>query len=162
MFRLNRKFVWFAALCLILGTMACGPEEENGSGTNGDGDGDGGSGDQSQQEDDWNPQFIEIAEITHATCAIPACHGEPSGNTGLEFGGNGEAVELSTIQALFENHTSENGRDLVVPGDADSSDLYLVLVSDDPDEFMPRGLNPLSDAQIALVRGWIDDGASYE
>lgn len=161
MFRLNRKFVWFAALCLVLGTLACGPEEDTGSGTPGDGDG--GSGDQSQQEeDDWNPQFIEIAEITHATCAIPACHGEPSGNTPLEFGGNGDAVSLSTIQGIFESHTSENGRDLVVPGDAESSDLYQVLVSDDPDEFMPQGLDPLSDAQIALVRGWIDDGANYD
>lgn len=51
----------------------------------------------------------------------------------------------------------------VEKGDAESSRLYEVLVTDDPDELMPPPdeKNPLSAAQIARIREWIDAGAEW-
>ncbi|MCP5541733.1 MAG: DUF1553 domain-containing protein [Akkermansiaceae bacterium] len=51
-----------------------------------------------------------------------------------------------------------------VPGDAGASELIARLFSDDPDEVMPppdKG-EPLSDAQKAALKAWIEQGAEYQ
>jgi mono/diheme cytochrome c family protein len=53
----------------------------------------------------------------------------------------------------------------ITPGDAAKSKLLARLTSDDPDERMPpadSNKEPLSDAQIELVRRWVDEGAPFE
>ena len=53
----------------------------------------------------------------------------------------------------------------IVPGDPDASLLWQRVTSDDPDEVMPTPESHkarLSDAELALVRRWIAEGAPYE
>jgi hypothetical protein len=52
----------------------------------------------------------------------------------------------------------------IVPGDAKESDVYARLTSDDPDERMPPpdSNKTLTEAEIELIRCWIDGGAKYE
>ncbi|MFK8114151.1 MAG: PSD1 and planctomycete cytochrome C domain-containing protein [Rubripirellula sp.] len=54
--------------------------------------------------------------------------------------------------------------DVIVVGDAEGSEAYRRLISDDPDQRMPPpGSNKnLSEREIALIREWIDSGAKYE
>ena len=51
----------------------------------------------------------------------------------------------------------------VEPGDAEESDLYLVLVSDDEEELMPPPEDgiPMTETQIELVKTWINQGADW-
>ena len=53
----------------------------------------------------------------------------------------------------------------IVPGDAAASDLWKRINDHDPDRVMPTpesGKRPLSDGEKALLRRWIEEGASYE
>ncbi len=68
----------------------------------------------------------------------------------------------------FRMDDSEDALAYVEPGDAEDSDLYLVLVSDDEEEIMPPAedddgnpLTPLSETQITLVKTWINQGADW-
>ncbi|MFK7768300.1 MAG: c-type cytochrome domain-containing protein [Mariniblastus sp.] len=51
----------------------------------------------------------------------------------------------------------------IEPGEPDESDLYASLISDDEEELMPPPgeENPLSAAQISLVKTWIEQGADW-
>ncbi len=83
------------------------------------------------------------------------------------------------IKPIFENHCmschgSEDPQetelyanymmlDFIEPEDADSSELYEYLTTDG-DEIMPptSAKNPLTSAQLALVRIWINNGAPWD
>ncbi|QDU54589.1 c-type cytochrome domain-containing protein [Aeoliella mucimassa] len=80
-----------------------------------------------------------------------SCHGESKG-----LG----RVRLHTAEAIAES--SEAHSDLLTAGKPDESELYerLVLPADNPKR-MPKGGDPLSEKQIALVKQWITEGASY-
>lgn len=69
-------------------------------------------------------------------------------------------VRLDTRQGLFEG---DEGAIPVVPGDPDMSLLLEVceLPEDDPD-LMPEGGPPLSAKELALLRSWIEQGATWE
>jgi uncharacterized membrane protein len=48
----------------------------------------------------------------------------------------------------------------VNPGSPNNSDLYEVLIDNDPDDRMPRPpLNPLTQEQVQVIRQWIQQGA---
>jgi len=49
----------------------------------------------------------------------------------------------------------------ILPGKGGDSLLVKLLISDDPDERMPRKGAPLTAAQIGLIRAWIDQGAVW-
>jgi len=51
---------------------------------------------------------------------------------------------------------------VIVPGDANKSELIQRISSHDPDERMPPKGDPLSAEQIAKLTAWIKDGANYE
>lgn len=162
----NRVLAALAASCLVVATLGCGEEPEtngnqsnNGNQTNGNQ-----TDNQNSNLEDWNPQFVEIAEIVQGTCALPTCHGaDPSGNTDMLFGGNQTDVSFEAIRDVFENYQADSGRALVAPGDSGESELYLAVTSDNPDILMPPyPVEPLSQAQVELIRSWIDDGANYE
>lgn len=72
----------------------------------------------------------------------------------------GETVE-SGLRADFGSLLLEGGDRgaAIVPGDAAKSPLYLVLIGQGDVAQMPFELPKFSDAQIALVKNWIDQGA---
>ncbi|MEI7460873.1 MAG: PSD1 and planctomycete cytochrome C domain-containing protein [Pirellula sp.] len=58
-----------------------------------------------------------------------------------------------------------DGHHVIKPGDLDSSELWLRLISDDSSLHMPppdSGKKPLTDEQRDLIRRWILQGANYE
>jgi uncharacterized membrane protein len=57
----------------------------------------------------------------------------------------------------------ETALDYIIAGNAEESDFFKYLVSEDEDELMPPpdAENPLSQQQITLVRSWIDEGAKW-
>jgi hypothetical protein len=54
------------------------------------------------------------------------------------------------------------GHHAIVPGKPDQSELVHRITSTDPDYRMPHRLAPLSAAQIATLKEWIQQGAPYE
>ena len=77
------------------------------------------------------------------------CHGEASQLSGLDLRSREGAVEGGTRGPAL------------VPGRAEDSRIYRVLAGlDDPP--MPMGGDPLSDAEVAAVRAWIDGGAHWD
>ncbi len=50
----------------------------------------------------------------------------------------------------------------LTPGKPDASTLYTRLASHDEDERMPQKDDPLPEAQIALFRRWIEEGAKFD
>jgi mono/diheme cytochrome c family protein len=58
---------------------------------------------------------------------------------------------------------AESGERAVVPGKPDESELLRRVASDDPQERMPpvKDGKPLSAAEIAKLRAWVAEGASY-
>ncbi|MEQ1826607.1 MAG: DUF1549 domain-containing protein, partial [Pirellula sp.] len=55
----------------------------------------------------------------------------------------------------------ESGDKAIVPGNSHASLLMTRIRSQDPDERMPPGERGLSDEQIRLLEGWIQDGAAW-
>jgi hypothetical protein len=63
----------------------------------------------------------------------------------------------------FEHATADRrGGPAIVPGDAAASPLLARVSAQDPDERMPPEGEPLSAAEIDVLRRWIDEGASYD
>jgi hypothetical protein len=76
------------------------------------------------------------------------CHGGISG------------VRLNNYNNVMNSVGSQYGRTIVTPGDADGSVLYDKLLPNPQfGSRMPQG-GSLSDAQITLVRDWINQGAN--
>jgi len=59
---------------------------------------------------------------------------------------------------------AESGEPAIVPGKPDASELVKRIVSQDPDEQMPPATAkmPLTGAQKAVLRRWVEAGANYE
>ncbi|MGZ8939293.1 MAG: DUF1549 domain-containing protein, partial [Limisphaerales bacterium] len=59
---------------------------------------------------------------------------------------------------------SKNGTYIIKPGDPAASELYKRLTTSDPDEKMPPADSHLTvtTAEIALIRQWIEEGATWE
>ncbi len=59
---------------------------------------------------------------------------------------------------------ADSGTPPIVPGDAESSEIYLRMVIDDEDLRMPPADSgkQLSEEQIELIRRWIDQGAAWQ
>src|SRR5262245_24898013 len=55
----------------------------------------------------------------------------------------------------------KSGKPAIVPGDSKSSEVMLRVTSSDADERMPPKGEPLNEQQIADLRAWIDQGASW-
>ena len=99
---------------------------------------------------DFNDQ---IRPLLSDRCFV--CHG---------FDGNTREANLrldTPEGALTEN---KHGITPIVPGDPLDSEVWLRIISEDPDEVMPPpdSLRQLSDADKALIKRWIEQGAEYE
>ena len=100
---------------------------------------------------DTRPETADyiIEAILVPYCGRGGCHSSATEARNLAF---------DTIpSALSALGTSQRGQRLVVKGDAQASRLYTVLV--DTSRPMPPD-QPLSDADIDLIKRWIDDGAA--
>lgn len=104
---------------------------------------------------------------------------EPGLRAQEEGAADGKVGFVPQIQQIFEQHCischgptkSESFRiddpedvmGYIEPGDSDASQLYESLISDDEEVLMPPPgeNNPLSRAQIRLVRDWIRQGAVW-
>jgi hypothetical protein len=89
----------------------------------------------------------DVRPILEARCY--ACHGEHRRKGGLRLDHKANAFAGSSFGKVIE------------PGDAAKSALVQRIASTDPDERMPLGKEPLGAAEIALLRAWIDQGASW-
>ena len=88
----------------------------------------------------------QIQPIFNASCV--SCHGGTSG------------VYLDSHAATMASTGSRYGTKIVVPGNAAASPLYDKLLPDpEKGSRMPQG-GRLTDAQIALIRDWINQGAT--
>ncbi len=90
----------------------------------------------------------DIQPLLTAKCL--ACHGQSEPEAGLRL-----TSREGAIAAL------ESGKQAVVPGKSAQSELIRRVSSQDAAEQMPPKGEPLSAAQIASLREWIDGGAAW-
>ncbi len=64
----------------------------------------------------------------------------------------------------FANQGGESGLPAISPSDSAASQLIQRVTSQDPESVMPppHAKKPVSEAQVKLLRQWIDEGAKYE
>lgn len=85
-------------------------------------------------------------------CGRASCHSADSAARGLAFDSIPNAKKAFAAMVERDGVTWQ----VVVPGDSQSSRLYRVL--HDTNAPMPPDV-PLPDADIELIKAWIDDGA---
>ncbi|MFM1767501.1 MAG: hypothetical protein RJA22_30 [Verrucomicrobiota bacterium] len=90
----------------------------------------------------------DIQPLLAARCA--ECHGDRRDKGGVRF---------DRRATVFQG--GDSGQPLVVPGRAAESVLLRRVTSADPDEVMPPKGERLGEAEVALLRRWIDEGAVW-
>lgn len=92
----------------------------------------------------------EIRPILNENCV--ACHGGVKEAGGVSF--------IYREQALGKG---ESGLPVIVPGQPDTSEMMRRILSDDPEDVMPKPEHgpPLKPAQTDLIRQWITEGAEW-
>lgn len=124
--------------------------------------------------DETNNGFetYEVAKVFAEKCAIPECHSSDNPQHGLSFANYYDMLTGSINRPLDDtshNHTpkilhddeSLYGGSPVVPYDTSSSLLYNLIAGhvEDADLRMPYLLDPLTTAEIELIKNWILNGA---
>lgn len=90
----------------------------------------------------------DVQEIFDARCV--RCHGERRQKAG---------IRLDSMAHVF---AEDNAEWMIIPGDAAGSALYRrVTLPEDDDDRMPAEGDPLTVAQIATIKAWIDAGAPH-
>ncbi len=90
----------------------------------------------------------DVKPILNKNCM--ACHG------GVKKAGN--------VSFLFEEEMLKPGKSGAIPvvrGDADASEMIRRILSDDPDERMPKKGPGLTDEEVNTLKTWIDQGAKW-
>lgn len=82
------------------------------------------------------------------------CHGPDEGARKAH-------LRLDTKQGAF---SIKDGKPILVPGKSGQSELIRRITSNDPDQHMPPAASHrrLTEAQIELIRNWVDQGAKWE
>lgn len=80
-----------------------------------------------------------------------ACHGPEKAESGLQFDRSDRAIARL-----------ESGKQAIVPGNPDESELLRRISTNDPDERMPPGDKPLQAEEIAVLKAWIESGAPWQ
>jgi hypothetical protein len=85
------------------------------------------------------------------------CHGPDANQRKAE-------LRLDTEEGLYKALKEDSQARVIVPGDADHSELFLRVNSSDTSTLMPPPTSnlALSEFEIKLIRKWIDQGAKYE
>ena len=102
----------------------------------------------------------DVLPIFRASCAVSGCHtGSASGASGLSLDDGVAHANIVNQQNVFQSGT------LIAPENPDTSYLFLKLQERNPPDVdyfggrMPRGRSPLTDAEMTLIRTWIEEGA---
>lgn len=92
----------------------------------------------------------EVRPLLNKHCT--ACHG-----------GVKEAGEVSFIYRDRALGKGESGKNVIIPGDPDASEMIVRILSSDPDEIMPKPEHgpPLARQEVELLRQWIKEGAKW-
>ena len=88
----------------------------------------------------------DILPILLSNCTMSGCHNANDREDGVVLDSYSNVMNSADVR----------------PGDAGDSDLYEVLVENDPDKRMPYRMAPLPQAQRNLIRDWINQGAKNE
>ncbi|WP_439582212.1 DUF1553 domain-containing protein [Dyadobacter bucti] len=81
------------------------------------------------------------------------------------MGCHGGVKKAGDVSFLFEHEMLEPGKSGKVPvvrGDADASEMIRRILSNDPDEKMPKNGTPLTEDEIGTLKKWINEGAAWE
>ncbi|SEJ70384.1 Planctomycete cytochrome C [Dyadobacter sp. SG02] len=81
------------------------------------------------------------------------------------MGCHGGVKKAGDVSFLFEHEMLEPGKSGKIPvvrGDADASEMIRRILSNDPDEKMPKNGTPLNDKEIGILKDWINEGAEWE
>ncbi|MCE7070747.1 DUF1553 domain-containing protein [Dyadobacter sp. CY327] len=81
------------------------------------------------------------------------------------MGCHGGVKKAGDVSFLFEHEMLEPGKSGKIPvvrGDADASEMIRRILSDDPDEKMPKNGTPLKEEEIDILKKWINQGARWE
>jgi hypothetical protein len=70
------------------------------------------------------------------------------------------SYRLDSYEQLLKTGDSEETP--IVPGKAEESELYELLVLHDDDDRMPKKADALPEGDIALIRQWINEGAKFD
>lgn len=136
----------------VLGCIACTPDTPS-------------------DEGDETPQCVEY-ELDGCTALYPATYdqvwtqtlsngcGQQGSACHTQDGSGGALNGLVFVdaQASWDHMMAE---ELVVPGDALCSPLFVRLASEDPEIRMPPGTNGLAPTAVCSIGTWIADGAQY-
>ena len=90
----------------------------------------------------------DVQPIFASRCA--ECHGEKKDKAGVRF---------DRKTTVFKG--GDSGKPLLVPGKSAESLLFRKITSDDSDDRMPPKGERLTEAQVATLRNWIDQGAPW-
>ncbi|MCB1061649.1 MAG: DUF1553 domain-containing protein [Verrucomicrobiae bacterium] len=91
----------------------------------------------------------DILPILEARCLD--CHGADKQKSQLR---------LDTMTSALRG--GDSGEKAIVPGDSAASHLIALVTSEDPEHRMPPKGEPLSAAQTAALKAWIDDAAPWQ
>ncbi len=102
---------------------------------------------------DAPPQRVDFTKDVQPILAKRcfACHGPDVAESGLSF------VDQESAYAQVDS-----GEHAIVPGDVDASLLIARIVSDDEYERMPPEGDRVTEAEVAILRGWIAAGAEWQ
>lgn len=77
---------------------------------------------------------------------------------------HGGVKKSGGFSLLFENEAfakAESGKPAIIKGDAEHSEFYKRLLSDDPELRMPYNAPALAPEEIDILKRWIDEGAKW-
>lgn len=137
-FRTNYLYL-LSVLLLSLFIISCS------SSSTGSDDMDDGGGDSNRE-----PTFTNVQSILSGSCGGSGCH----------IGETTSGVRLDSYTNVIESEGIQYGEKVVQPNDAAGSPL-VDKIEEDP-QFgvrMPRGRSPLPQADIDLIKMWINQGA---
>jgi uncharacterized membrane protein len=89
----------------------------------------------------------QVRPILESSCL--SCHGAKKMRGGLRLDAREAAMKGGKSGAV------------IVPGDAEASELLTRLITEDEIDRMPLDKPPLPDDQIAIIRTWIEEGAHW-
>src|SRR5215217_3609104 len=81
------------------------------------------------------------------------------------MGCHGGVKKAGDVSFLFEHEMLEPGKSGKIPvvrGDADASEMIRRILSNDPDEKMPKNGTPLTEDEVGTLKKWINEGAAWE
>lgn len=81
------------------------------------------------------------------------------------LGCHGGVKKAGEVSFLFEHELFEPGKSGKIPivkGNADGSEMIRRILSDDPEEKMPKDGPPLTDHEITILKNWINQGATWD